>query len=473
MTARVLIVDDLLPNVKLLEAKLTNEYFDVITAFNGQEALDAAASQSPDIMLLDVMMPGMDGYEVCRRMKADPQLMHIPVVMVTALSEVSDRVAGLECGADDFLTKPVNDVALVARVKSLVRLKMTIDEWRRREETCDQFGVIPADESAAGMEATGARVLVVDKQEIIGAKIKDVLAADKHEFFLSTGQEEALGLALENPFDLIIVGAIPESEGGDSLRLCSMLRSRDETRNVPILILIEDDDMDFLAKALELGVNNYLVKPVEPSELLARSRGQIRRKRYQDCLRDNYERSLSMALTDSLTGLYNRRYANAHLSTTLQRSKEDGRPIAILMIDIDHFKQVNDTHGHAVGDEVLREISSRIIHCVRSFDMVARMGGEEFIVVLPDAPTEIVLSVAERLRSVMADNPFKISDPKIGELTVTISIGAVLARPGEDTPEDLMRFADEVLYAAKGEGRNRVVSAFESEFRPAGKSAAG
>ena len=140
MTARVLVVDDVELNVKLLEAKLSSEYFEVIAADNGQAALELAESELPDIILLDVMMPRMDGFEVCRRLKANPHTTDIPVVMVTALSDVADRLRGLEAGADEFLTKPVNDTALFARVRSLVRLKRMMEELRLREEVCRRFG---------------------------------------------------------------------------------------------------------------------------------------------------------------------------------------------------------------------------------------------------------------------------------------------------------------------------------------------
>src|SRR5215831_8404741 len=140
MSGRVLVVDDIEANVKLLEAKLSSEYFDVLTAYNGPAALEIADRELPDVILLDVMMPGMDGFKVCRTLKATPRTADVPVVMVTALSDVANRLCGLEAGADDFLTKPVNDVALFARVRSLVRLKRMMEELRLREGICRQFG---------------------------------------------------------------------------------------------------------------------------------------------------------------------------------------------------------------------------------------------------------------------------------------------------------------------------------------------
>jgi two-component system cell cycle response regulator len=163
MTARVLVVDDIPVNVKLLEAKLLVEYYEVVTANDGPTALQLVHDQRPDIVLLDVMMPGMDGYEVCRRIKSDAATAHIPVVMVTALNEVSDRVRGLEAGADDFLTKPVNDVALFARIRSLVRLKRASDEWRAREATAVELGVTDATAgNSVDEKAPGSVLLAAD-----------------------------------------------------------------------------------------------------------------------------------------------------------------------------------------------------------------------------------------------------------------------------------------------------------------------
>ena len=143
MTAQILVVDDVPANVKLLEAKLASEYYDVISAKDGFEAIEKTKEHKPDLVLLDVMMPGMDGFEVCKKLKEDIEVSHIPIVMVTALSEKSDRLKGLDAGADDFITKPINDVALFARVKSLVRIKMLLDEVRLRDKTSIEMGIQP------------------------------------------------------------------------------------------------------------------------------------------------------------------------------------------------------------------------------------------------------------------------------------------------------------------------------------------
>ena len=355
MPARILVVDDVNANVRLLEAKLTVEYFDVVTARNGQEALDRIEDSRPDIVLLDVMMPGMDGFEVCRRIRSNAQTMHLPVVMITALSEPADRVRGLEAGADDFLTKPVDDVSLFARVKSLVRLKMMMDELRLRRETSEQFGVSDDTPTMANEDADHARILVVDDSRLSIKRLETMLGSDGHEVVVRSDIEVALEEAQAGDYSLIIVSTLLRE--GDPLRFCSQLRSHEATRNVPMLILVDADDKARLIKGLELGVNDYLTHPIDRNELLARSRTQIRRKRYQERLRDSYRRSISLALTDPLTGVYNRRYLTTHLGSLLTGAETRDKVTSILMLDIDHFKQVNDKHGHQAGDAVLTEVA--------------------------------------------------------------------------------------------------------------------
>ncbi len=454
MTARVLVVDDVLPNVKLLAAKLTREYFDVVTAHNGPDALDRIQRDAPDIVLLDVMMPGMDGFEVCRAIRANPASMHIPVVMVTALSDVADRVRGLEAGADDFLTKPVNDMALFARVRSLVRLKMVMDQWRLRETTSGQFGVLERETKFNEEPVTEARVLVVEDSQLEMDRVIDTLARDRDRVDAVSTCGEGLDLALAGGYDLVVTSITLRRE--DGLRFLSQLRSHEATRQLPVLLLGDEVEMARVAKGLELGANDYLMKPIDRNELLARCRTQIRRRRYQERLRTNYERSLSMALIDPLTGVFNRRYLDAHLPRLLDRAREAQKPLAMMFIDIDHFKRVNDTHGHAVGDEVLKELANRVTRHLRSVDLVVRWGGEEFVVVMPDADAASALIVGERLRNRVAETPIPVTGPA-GSLSITISAGIALTAPEQPNVEEVIRQADAALYAAKNGGRNKVV----------------
>jgi two-component system cell cycle response regulator len=454
MPARVLVVDDLIPNVKLLSAKLQAEYFDVITASSGQEALEKIAAAPPDLVLLDVMMPGMDGFEVCRRLKSDPKTTHIPIVMITALSDSENRVRGLEAGADDFLTKPVNDIALFARVRSLIRLKLTSDQWRLREKTSHQFAMLEDDRPIMEEPADKARVLLVEDGRSVAERIVSTLSHDQDEIIVRINTAEAMAdIDDARGYDLIMISLLLAHE--DGLRLCSHLRSRETTRQTPILLLADEQEMKRVAKGLELGANDYILRPIDRNELLARVRSQIRQKRYQDRLVANYAASLSMALTDALTGLFNRRYVMQHLERLLARSGEQKKIFAVLMLDIDHFKKVNDSYGHPAGDTVLREFAHRIQRHMRNFDLVARIGGEEFLAILPDVDVGMVGTIASRLCAVIADEPI-VATPDGIKLDVTASIGVTLAGEFHEQVDTVLKRADTALYRAKNSGRNRV-----------------
>ena len=239
MTARILVVDDLPANIKILEAKLSAEYFEVCTARSGAEALEAVKRENPDIVLLDVMMPGMDGCEVCRRLKVDPASQHIPIVMVTVLDEPAARLQALQAGADDFLTKPVDDVALFARVRSLVRLKMLNDELRLREEVRAQLELGETEAPRIEHDMAESTILVVTDSDNDAAAVGVALAECKRIDVLASG-EAALDKARQGDYDLIIVSLW--LDGSDALRLCSQVRSASETRQVPILLLIDDGE---------------------------------------------------------------------------------------------------------------------------------------------------------------------------------------------------------------------------------------
>jgi two-component system cell cycle response regulator len=451
VSARILVVDDIEANVRLLEAKLSAEYYDVITAYDGPTALAMAASEKPDIILLDVMMPGMDGFQVCRRLKDDPETRHLPVVLVTALDGRSDRVAGLEAGADEFLTKPIDDVMLFARVRSLTRLKTVIDELREREASGRRMGVIAG--AASRMGGSGGRILVVDDNERQARRVCLELSIE-HRPVVESDPEKAL-LTARGPVDLVIINTGAKSF--DGLRLAAQIRSDEASRNLPVLAIVDADERQRLVKALEIGVNDILAKPVDPLELSARARTQIRRKRYTDYLRDNLDHSLELAVTDQLTGLHNRRYMAGQLEALVRRSAQGGEPVAVLLVDIDHFKRINDSFGHDVGDEVLREFAVRLASNVRAVDLPVRYGGEEFVVVMPDTELADARRIAERIRLHVAGSPFRVMGGQ-ELLSVTISIGVAVSLSGEERPEALLKRADEALYEAKSTGRNCVIA---------------
>ncbi len=452
MTARVLVVDDLPANVKLLEARLSAEYFDVITAMSGTEALAICERAECDIVLLDVMMPDMDGFEVCRRLKGNPTTHHLPVVMVTALDQPSDRVKGLQSGADDFLTKPVSDVALVARVRSLSRLKLMTDELRMRAVTSRDIGIESPEREAIAEAGRGGRILIVDDRASSYEPLSAMLAGE-HSPDVEADPNAGLFRAAEGNYDLVIVSL--GLSNFDGLRLCSQVRSLERTRNVPILAIADADNNTRLIRGLEIGVNDYLTRPIDKNELLARVRTQVRRKRYTERLRDNVQLSIEMAITDALTGLYNRRYMESHLGTLVDQAVSRGKPLTVLVLDIDYFKSINDSHGHDAGDDVLREFALRIRKSIRGIDLACRYGGEEFVIVMPETDLAVATMVAERLRRRIASEPFPIQQGS-RSVEVTISIG-IAALGGADNPASLLKRADQALYRAKRDGRNRVV----------------
>ncbi len=465
MTALILVVDDIPANVKLLEAKLTSEYYNVITARDGFEALEQAKKHKPDLVLLDVMMPKMDGFTTCKHMKEDPEISHIPVVMVTALSEVSDRVKGLESGADDFITKPIRDAALFARVKSLIRIKVLLDELRLREKTGLQMGALDANQNIFTSDVSGAQVLVVNDDMVQTRIIRETLEKMFRVTIIHSA-EEAKNYVAAHAADIDLMIVSTQLSETDGLRLAVQLKNNEEMRHVPTVMLVDEEETDLMLKGLELGVNDYLINPIDINELTARIKTQIRRKKYQDALKNSYRTSVSMAITDQLTGLYNRHYLDMHMKNMVQQARENQKPLSLLIMDMDHFKHVNDTYGHDVGDEVLKQLAEVIMGSIRSADTAARLGGEEFVLLMPETEASAAYDVADRMRAKIEAYEFKVSH-EVGIIHKTLSIGmSTLKLVGEDSAQELVKRADKSLYEAKTGGRNRVLP------KPAGASTA-
>jgi two-component system cell cycle response regulator len=447
VSARVLLIDDIEANRKLIGAQLAHEYYTVRTAASGEEGISLARAEEPDIILLDVMMPGMDGYEVCRRLKTDEATRHVPIVFVSALDERVDRLKGLELGAEDFLTKPVNTAQLLARMRSLSRLKLVIDELRGREANGRRVGAIDG-EAIRSSAAPRAHILLIDDNARQADRIARSLEA-KHRVSLMTA-----GAGGGSP-DLVIVSVA--AQRFDGLKLVAHLRSSEATRNLPILAVCEQDDEPRALRSLDLGAHDLIYRPVDLEELGMRVDTLVRRYRYVQSLRNALDSSLELAVTDQLTGLHNRRYLLNQLQGHMGRAVRGGEPVSLITADIDFFKKINDTFGHDAGDEVLREFAARLAANFRPVDTAARMGGEEFVVAMPGTRGDYACLVAERLRRHVAGAPFKIR-AGTEEIGVTVSLGVSTSAGAGDTVEALLKRADEALYRAKGAGRNRVMA---------------
>ena len=450
MSARILIVDDVPANLRLLSAKLLAEYYQVEVACDGFEAIAKARSWSPDLILLDIMMPLMDGYEACRKLKADARTGHIPVVMVTALGDASERVRGLEAGADDFLTKPVDYETLLARVRGLVRLKRLLDEWRMRERTAHEMGLTRDMPELPSID--DRTVLVVDDWEPGARAVRSALASEGLVAMIAADEAEGLSLLAAHDFDLVVLSLSLSAE--DPLRLASRLRADPETAHLPLLLMAEPDQQERLLRGFDMGASDWLVRPVDPNELRVRARNQVRRKLYQDRLRADLTDALQLALVDQMTGLHNRRYLMRHMAG-LMHSTAGG--IAALMVDVDHFKAVNDRWGHRAGDKTLRFVGDTLREHVRAFDSLARYGGEEFVIIMPGASGDDAWTASERLREAIEAASFAPDGATTHKLT--ISIGLARSIDPMTTAEQLLHAADQALYAAKRGGRNRTVVA--------------
>ncbi len=453
MTARILVVDDVEFNVKLLDTKLKQDYYQVYTASNGKEAVEKAKEIKPDIILMDVMMPEMDGFEATRIIKSDPNLSFIPIIIVTALNAQEDKVRGLEAGADDFLTKPINDHALMTRLKSLVRLKVMDDELRLRDKTGREFGVIQNNQASRN-NLEDSMVLVIEDDKLQYNRISEKLITIGVKSIQSNNINGLVNGFDSTDYSLIIISTLLLEN--DGLRFCSELKSLDKYRHTPILILVDESDETTITRGLDLGVNDYLLSPIEPNELMARCITQIKRKKYQDDLKLNYLSSMQQSLVDGLTNLYNRRYLETHIRNMIDNSKFAEKSIALLMIDIDHFKKINDTYGHQSGDAVLVEVARRLASNLRITDLSARYGGEEFVVILTAINIELANCIAERIRVNIESTPFAIPVAPF-QISCTLSIGLTFLNDG-DKLDELISRADQNLYKAKKFGRNKLIT---------------
>ncbi len=456
MTGSILIVDDLATNRIILKVKLNAACHDTLQAATGAEALALARSAQPKLILLDMILPDISGIEVCRRLRANPETQHIPVVIITASGDRASRLRALEAGADEFLTKPLNEVILLARIRSLLRARETEAELRLRSETWGELDLAEGET----VFAMPGRVALVAADPAIAIGWRAALAPHLKERLVILTPNAALGEMPEGavPDFYMIAGDL--GGYGSGQRLLADLRSRASSRHAAIALVLHEANPESAAMALDVGASDLLTLPLDPQETALRIALHVQRKRRADALRRAVNMGLRLAVTDSLTGLYNRRYALAHLDRIAARARETGRRYAVMVLDLDHFKSVNDTFGHGAGDAVLEAVAARLRDNLRPSDLVARIGGEEFLVALPDATLGSARIAAERLCRVIREEPVPLPDGS-GSVSVTISVGLAMGpgltpEPPEGWSRDSLARADAALMAAKSDGRDQV-----------------
>ncbi len=455
MSGRILVIDDIATNRVILKAKLSAAYYDVIQADSGDDGIAMAKSAGPDLIMLSAAMHGRDGFDICTALKSDLATADLPVIMVIAGDGDHGGLDALRRGADDFLIRPFDDLALFCRVRNLLRGKFMLDELRLREDTACALGLATRDtKKGADDPQTRGRVVLVPDSPATGRGWSAALAANLPDQDIRVlDVTEARALRGQDLPDVFVIHS-QLAAYGDGLRLLSQLAGRQGTFRCAVILVLPDGHHDKAAQALDLGASDYIFDPVNPYELALRIKSQIRRKKMSDRLRSSVDATLRLAVQDPLTGLFNRRYVTGHLEKMSRRAATAGKPFVLMMLDIDNFKRVNDTRGHCAGDRVLVEFSTRIQENLRGIDLVSRLGGEEFLIAMPDTSEAEARIAGERLRKIVENTPFDQSGDH--GLRVTVSIGVALGTGAHCNVAQLIDEADKALYISKSDGRNQV-----------------
>ena len=455
MSARILIVDDVAANRIVQQARLSAACYDTVLASDGTTCLAIARQDRPDLVLLDLDLPDISGFDVLRSLRRDPQCRDIPVIALTATSAPAERLAAFAAGADDVMDRPANERVLLARLRNLLRLKA-----EGEFPAAEGIALPGLAEAPAAFEPRGTIALVAPLAASADS-LRVALAGQLRDRLVVLSRREALAdIATDQGR-----GTLPEvfilADDGDNpaatLRLLSELKSHQSTRHAAVCIMGPAGEGNEAAMAFDLGADDAVGPSVTAEELALRTRGLLRRKRRSDRNRARMQDGLRLAVLDPLTGLYNRRFAGPQLASVADRARAEGTSFAVMVMDLDRFKQVNDLYGHTAGDQVLVEVARRLGANLRETDVLARIGGEEFLAILPDSCMMNARLVAERLCRAIDDAPIRLHSGE--DLHVTVSNGVAVASGAGETDvvvEGLVEQADLALLESKGAGRNQV-----------------
>lgn len=450
---KILVVDDSPVTVALFARMLSDERYLSIHASDGRQAIEKARTELPDLILMDIAMPEMNGLEAVRKLKLDPLTRDIPIILITALDAPENKLAGREAGAEDFLCKPVRRPELLARVKSMIALKEYRDQVAIRECSQEPFNLCKGeDEARPEGSDEEPLVLLVEDNEADVQLVRHLLKNLPLRIRCTASGREAIKLARSGKVDLILLDIVlPDLDG---FEVCRQLRESETSRSIPVIIITCLDDMDSKIRCIELDTDDFLVKPIVGRELQARVRVLLEKKQQLDKLRFHYEEALNSSVIDWLTRVYNHGYFKRFLELELRKSLRQNYPVTLVLIDVDDFKTCNGAHGHTVGDTVLKELAQVVKRSVGDMDIVARYGEDEFAVVLPYSEGQVGRLTAERIGRAIKSHVFaqKLVAPPP---RITVSIGVAVHPVDAGRAEDLIKVADKRLRAAKQKGRDR------------------
>lgn len=455
MSGRILIVDDMATNRIVYRARLAAAYYEPILAVDGESCLALAVELRPDLILLDLSLPDISGHEVLRRLRGDLRTRDIPVIVLTAARDSETRLAAFSAGADDVIVKPASDQVLLARVRNLLRARAEIaySEGGELQPAGMAEAALAYEPCATVAVVTGQAEAARRLQRDLSGQLRDRLVILSRAQALAEASTAGRGEAVP---DVFIIHD-EDADAAASLRLVSELKSHQATRHSAVCVVGRAAEGEEAAIAFDLGADDVVAPHVTATELALRTRSLLRRKRQGDRRRARIEDNLRLALVDPLTGLYNRRHAAQQLPLIAARAVEQGRDFAVMVVDLDRFKAVNDQHGHAAGDAVLVEVARRLRANLREGDLLARIGGEEFLAVLPDSSTPEARLVAERLCEAIDERSIRLATGQGLKVTVSIGVAVSALAGGAGVSVDrLVEQADLALLESKGAGRNQV-----------------
>jgi two-component system cell cycle response regulator len=448
MSGTVLILDDMATNRIVLKVKLAQTPNRVVQAATAREALRLAAREAPDLILANTRLDGQGAEPFLRALRRIGTLACVPVLMLQDAACAAERQAMLRAGADDVLVKPVPEALLLARLRNLLRAH------HAEAEIAAQAGDAAGFAEPRAAIALPGRVAIFGTGRVATRALRGLLAeATPHRLSCVTpgttappGPQDALLLRI----------AAGEAEAG--LRLLADLKAARDTCQCPALVLLDRAAAPLAVTLLDMGADEVILAPADPGELALRIARQIDRKRRIEALRGRLRSGMAASVRDPLTGAYNRRHALPWLERRLASAAPGRKSLAVMLADLDFFKRVNDMYGHAAGDAVLCAVTERLSAHLREGDLLARIGGEEFLVALPDATPARARRVAERLCDAIRATPVAV--PGVAApIPVTLSIGVTVVQGGPGLPapdlQCVLEEADRALYAAKARGRNQ------------------